>query len=81
MKRPDKKNYHEGHPQMDEGTELYRYVYDLNEYIDYLEKIFTTHVNDVEILLESSSKERYKTDERRIGFQQGAKWMRSKIGL
>lgn len=31
---------------------------------------------DVEILLESSDNKRYKTDERRIGFQEGAKWMR-----
>ena len=31
---------------------------------------------DVEILLTSSDVEHYKTDERRIGFQEGAKWMR-----
>ena len=32
---------------------------------------------DVEILLTSSDNKYYKTDERRIGFQAGAKWVRS----
>jgi len=37
--------------------------------------LIDNHPTPVEILLESSDKNRYKTDERRIGFQQGAKWI------
>ncbi len=37
MKRPNKKDYQQGHPQMDAGTELARYSRAQDKYITWLE--------------------------------------------